>query len=193
MSVRKMESGGYEVRYDTYDVSGERHQHKKRFKAGQSKDAREFDAAHTLDRTHESDITVGEFMNTWLDHAKQHCRITTYGNYKRFVELYFYKAFDANMDKWRINIRKTKLVKIQKRHIQMFIDWMISEQYSYATVKSAMNGIRVAFLYAASDAMQLIAKNPVSGIVLGGGESHAGQVYNADMIKKMLLDLRGHD
>jgi integrase len=182
MPIKKLEGGGYEVRYDTYDAAGTRKQHRRKFDRLKGDNGAEaFAAKQKLSGANESNITIKEYLDGWLLHVKQHRKPQTYAQYREVVEDYFLKRFDGRM----------KMAKVKRLHIQAVIDKMIAEGFA----KNTINGLRRVLSAAMNQAIidEIIKTNPVKLTRGGGAEPDEIIILDSDEVTLLLDDLRGRD
>lgn len=177
MSVKKLETG-YEVRYNTYDASGDRHQRRKRFK--KKKDADAFDAAHTLDNRDESKVTVKEYLDGWLLYVKQRRKLKTHETYDYAVNHYFLTHFDGRM----------KLSKVKSIHLQKAFDAMIAAGLSASTVSIVRRTLHAAFERTVGEC---IDANPIRRTEGGGKPPRTHTAIDAGQAEELLAALAGQD
>jgi integrase len=194
MPIKKIPTG-YEVRYNTYDASGDRHQRRKRF--DKAKDAREFDAKHTIDNKEESNITVKEYLDGWLEHVRvrqieRRKKPLTYISYRQQVNL-LYAAFSANIEKWRINPAKLKMIRLRKSQMQAVVDWLISEGYGEGTINTFCTVLSTAFNSAVNGEDEIINRNPMRSVERGGQPISEFKPYDAEQAQALIDAARGTD
>ncbi len=177
MSIKKIDDG-YEVRYDTYDAAGVRHQRRKRF--DKQADAKAFDAAHTLNNQDESKITVKEYLDSWLEHVKQRRKLKTHETYDYAVNHYFLPRFDG----------RTKLAKVKSIHLQKVFDAMIVDGLSASTVSIVRRSLHAAFGRVVGE---YISINPMQRTEGGGTPPRTHTAIDAGQAENLLAVLAGQD
>jgi integrase len=170
---------GYEVRWDTYDAAGKRHQHRKTF--AKKSDADRFEASQKLEPTQESKLTVKEYLTAWLLHVKQHRKPSTWANYRQCIEDYFLPRFDC-----RIRLDRCKRI-----HIQAALDKMIEEDFSRNNIKTVRQVLSAAFNQAVLD--ETISTNPAKHCKIGGAEAQEIVVLDPQQVEGLLSEARRYD
>lgn len=176
MSVRKTKDGKYECRYDTYDASGIRKQHRRRFKL--KRDADEFDAAQKVSGKEESKLTVKEYLDSWLSHVKRVRKPSTYELYRHTIEVVFLPRFDG-----RIRLDRCKRI-----HIQAVLDKLADEGKAKSTLLCVRRIISAAFNQAVAD--ETIDRNPAKHCDAGGKASGSVTVLDSAQVTALLNEAR---
>jgi integrase len=117
------------------------------------------------------DITFEALFNEWMDSKKRAPR--TEEIYRDIFKYHIEKSFGA-----------ARISSITSRDVQKWVNGMVSDDYSSATVRLAYGALRSAIKYALDHEMML--KNPLRAIALPKKEKRKANVLEPDEALKVL-------
>lgn len=183
-TIKKVEGGKYEVRYDIINEQGQRVQKRKRF--GKRKEADAFMASTRMDidnNTYVEDkrLTLSDYFDSWLETHKASIEFTTYESYKsKIVHIKQY-------------VGGVQLQKLSPVHIQGFYTKIAYEKGNISA--NSIIHIHRIFSKAMEDAykMELIKDNPCRRVTLPKPEKHIAKFLEIHEVSKLLDGVNGSD
>jgi integrase len=127
-----------------------------------------------------SGVTVGQFLDTWIElHANQ-LKATTLSKYRSYLRLYL-----------KPGLGSIKLQELKPSHVQTLYGQLLERPLAPSTVHYAGSILKLALNYAV-DVEGLLATNPVNKVSTPKGQSVTPDLWNKDELNKFLKASSSH-
>jgi len=127
-----------------------------------------------------SGITVGQFLDNWIElHANQ-LKPTTLSKYRSYLRLYL-----------KPGLGSVKLQELKPSHVQALYGQLLERPLAPSTVHYAGSILKLALNYAV-DVEGLLATNPVNKVSTPKGQSVTPDLWNKDELNKFLNASSSH-
>lgn len=125
-------------------------------------------------------ISVGEWMDQWLEMYLPNIEETTRVGYRTKIHCYIRPA-----------LGNIKLASLKTVHIQKMVNDMIEQGLSPKNIRDTYVNVNSAMKQAVK--LRMIAYNPCEGVTLPKRKKYKSNVYDTEMISKLLDLARGTD
>jgi integrase len=127
-----------------------------------------------------SGITVGQFLDNWIElHANQ-LKPTTLSKYRSYLRLYL-----------KPGLGSIKLQELKPSHVQTLYGQLLERPLAPSTVHYAGSILKLALNYAV-DVDGLLATNPVNKVATPKGASVTPDLWNKEELNRFLKASSGH-
>ena len=127
-----------------------------------------------------SGVTVGQFLDMWIElHANQ-LKATTLSKYRSYLRLYL-----------KPGLGSIKLQELKPSHVQTLYGQLLERPLAPSTVHYAGSILKLALNYAV-DVEGLLATNPVNKVSTPKGQSVTPDLWNKDELNKFLKASSSH-
>lgn len=121
-----------------------------------------------------SGITVGQFLDEWIELHAHQLKPTTLHKYRSYIRMYL-----------KPGIGKIKLQELKPSHVQSLYGQLLEKPLSPSTVHYAGSILKLALKYA-TDVEGLLVSNPVSKVQTPKGSSTTPELWTLEELKQFL-------
>jgi len=121
-----------------------------------------------------SNITVGQFLDNWIELHAHQLKPTTLHKYRAYIRMYL-----------KPGIGKIKLQELKPSHVQALYGKLLEQPLAPSTVHYAGSILKLALKYA-TDVEGLIVSNPVSKVQTPKGASTTPDLWTLEELKLFL-------